>query len=184
MSNSNKCPKCGAFAMTAPNGDGCVDCICAEEVREASSYGRKITEGEKARLIEVMKSRGAEYPNDNFYGLVHETAHGFDMGLPNADPKEIGKALMLRGEWERLTAEVVAKSTSRWVSAYYGTELFPDGVRYAARSVKAFAERDGSKVCWTPDNFVTETVRLHKSPRVRSIILKVTDLLDAALNGA
>jgi hypothetical protein len=88
---------------------------------------------------------------------------------------------MLRTEYERLQAEVVAKATARWVSAFYGAPLFPDGVRYAARSIKAFAEKDGTNVSWAPEDFVDETVRLHNTPRVRTVIANTLNILNAIL---
>jgi len=170
-----RCPLCGASVqVVAANGDGCVDCINTSTCRKAAQDGVEAGYARAmlhlAKMVEGLKARGAHYPEDNFYGLVHETAHGFDLGLPNADPKVIGDALMARTEYERLQAEVVAKSVARWVSAYYGAPLFPDGVRYAAKSVKAFAERDGVKVMWSPDDFVDETVRLHNTPRIHKVI--------------
>lgn len=181
------CPLCRSrVQVVAINGDGCVDCINADTSRAASREGvsagfMRSTAAVIDKLIAGMKARGAHYPDDNFYGLVHETAHGFDLGLPDADPKAINVELSRRTEYERLQAEVVAKSVARWVSAYYGAPLFPDGVRYAARSVKAFAERDGTLVSWAPEDFVDETVRLHGTQRVREVILKVLTTLNTIL---
>jgi len=183
------CPLCQSrVQVVATNGDGCVDCINASTSRQASNEGVMALKGRAStavldKLIAGMKARGAHYPGDNFYGLVHETAHGVDLDQPDADPKAINAELARRTEYERLQAEVVAKTTARWVSAYYGAPLFPDGVRYAARSVKAFAERDGTPVSWTPDDFVDETVRLHGTPRVRTVINITLHTLNAILVG-
>ena len=165
---SVSCPGCGSEVRVVSE-DGCVDCSTASVLRFAATIGWKSTDSEVAGMIETMKARGARYPGSNFYGIVHETAHGFDLGLSDADPEAINRALRLRSEYERLQAEVVAKAVSRWVSAYVGFPLFPDSVRYAAASVKKFAERDGTKVSWTPDDFVDETVRLHRSERVERV---------------
>lgn len=174
--NKVLCPLCHSrVRVVATNGDGCVDCINAQSSSRAAHNGirggyARAAETHLAKMVAGLKARGAHYPEDNFYGLVHETAHGYDLGLPDADPKVISDALMARTEYERLQAEVVAKTVARWVSAYYGAPLFPDGVRYAAKSVKAFAERDGVKVMWSPDDFVDETVRLHGCERIRAVI--------------
>lgn len=179
------CPVCHARVQVINYPDGCVDCIDASTSWRASIMGDKTTPLSTTALIDKliagMKARGAHYPGDNFYGLVHETAHGEDLGLPDADPQAINVELTRRTEYERLQAEVVAKSVARWVSAYYGAPLFPDGVRYAARSVKAFAERDGTLVSWAPEDFVDETVRLHGSARVRTIINNTLNILNTIL---
>lgn len=181
------CPICHArVQVVATNGDGCVDCINASTSRRAARDGYVAGYATAhhhylAKMVAGLKARGAHYPEDNFYGLVHETAHGHDLDLPNADPQAINVELTRRTEYERLQAEVVAKTTARWVSAYVGAPLFPDGIRYAARSVKAFAEKGGTKVSWAPDDFVDETVRLHNTARVYRVIdatLKtITDIL-------
>ena len=177
-----ECAFCHArVRVVDPHQRGCVDCITLRDTGLASAMNRGATGGDVPRLVEGMKARGAHYPGDNFYGLVHETAHGFDLELPDADPKAINVALMARTEYERLQAEVVAKTVARTVSAYYGAPLFPDGVRYAARSVKAFSEKDGVKVSWVPEDFVDETVRLHGSDRVREITAAVITTLRAML---
>ncbi len=182
------CPVCHArVQVLANNGDGCVDCINAITSRRAAREGVAAGHPRAAasvidKLIAGMKARGAHYPGDNFYGLAHETAHGEDLSLPDADPKAINVELTRRTEYERLQAEVVAKSVARWVSAYYGAPLFPDGVRYAAKSVKAFAEKDGTKVSWAPEDFVDETVRLHGSRRVQTIINNTLNILNTILN--
>ena len=173
--NKVLCSLCRARVQVVARDGSCVDCITAREARQGSRAGvedgyARAAETHLAKMVAGLKARGAHYPEDNFYGLVHETAHGYDLGLPDADPKVISDALMARTEYERLQAEVVAKSVARWVSAYYGAPLFPDGVRYAAKSVKAFAEKDGVLVSWAPDDFVDETVRFHGCERIRTVI--------------
>jgi hypothetical protein len=182
------CPLCHArVRVIADNGDGCVDCIDGNTMGVAARDG--IESGyinayrvSAAKMVAGLKARGAHYPEDNFYGLVHETAHGFDLGLPNADPKAINVELSRRTEYERLQAEVVAKTVARGVSAFYGAPLLRDGIRYAARSVKGFAERDGTKVSWVPEDFVDETVRLHGSSRCFRVMNQTLGVINTILD--